>query len=148
MSTTVAEPGQTGSVENDRINALTTDEALARLRTSARGLTEDEAYARLKQVGPNVLPAKVGRPIIFKFIHQFTTLFAIMLEVAAVLVVIAALLSSGASRQDNINVAVAIVGVVLLNAIIGFFQEYRAEKATEALQKLVPQTPRSCARAR
>jgi P-type Ca2+ transporter type 2C len=108
------------------------------LDTSPQGLTEDEAFARLAKHGKNVLPTKVSRPIIFKFVDQFTSLFAIMLEVAAVLVFIAAMLSTGASRQDNINVTIAIIAVVLLNATIGFFQEYRAEKATEALQKLVP----------
>ena len=108
------------------------------LGTSPKGLAEDDAFTRLQQQGKNVLPTKVGRPIIFKFLDQFTSLFAIMLEVAAVLVFIAAMLSTGASRQDNINVTIAIIGVVLLNATIGFFQEYRAEKATEALQKLVP----------
>jgi len=108
------------------------------LGTSPKGLGAAEAAARLQQHGQNVLPTKVGRPIIFKFLDQFTSLFAIMLEVAAVLVFIAAMLSTGASRQDNINVTIAIIGVVLLNATIGFFQEYRAEKATEALQKLVP----------
>ena len=108
------------------------------LGTSPQGLTEDEAFARLTTYGRNVLPAKVSRPIIFKFVDQFTSLFAIMLEVAAVLVFIAAMLSTGASRQDNINVTIAIIAVVLLNATIGFFQEYKAEKATEALQKLVP----------
>ncbi len=118
--------------------SLPFEEIFERLQTSPRGLTEDEAFQRLAQYGPNTLPTKVGRPIIYRFFDQFTTLFAIMLEVGALLVFIAALLSTGSSRQDNINVTIAIVGVVLLNATIGFFQEYRAEKATEALQKLVP----------
>ena len=137
--------------DHDSAPAETTQSALAagiwglpaaevfdRLQTSPRGLTEDEAFRRLKQYGRNTLPAKVGRPIIFRFFDQFKTLFAIMLEAAAVLCVLAAMLSHGSDRQDQINVAIAIVGVVLLNATIGFFQEYRAEKATEALQKLVP----------
>jgi len=118
--------------------ALPQEDVFGFLRTSARGLVEDEAFRRLRSYGRNVLPTKVGRPIYFRFLDQFTSLFAIMLEVAAVLVFIAAMLSTGASRQDNINVTIAILGVVLLNATIGFFQEYRAEKATEALQKLVP----------
>jgi len=118
--------------------ALPEEQVYRELGTSPKGLTEDVAFARLQEHGKNVLPTKVGRPIIFKFLDQFTSLFAIMLEVAAVLVFVAAMLSTGAARQDNINVTIAIIGVVLLNATIGFFQEYRAEKATEALQKLVP----------
>jgi magnesium-transporting ATPase (P-type) len=117
---------------------MSADEVFERLQTSPKGLTEDEAFRRLKHYGHNTLPAKVGRPIIFRFFDQFKTLFAIMLEVAALLCVIAAVLSTGSGRQDQINVTIAIVGVVLLNATIGFFQEYRAEKATEALQKMVP----------
>ncbi len=117
---------------------LPDDEVFEHLGSSRAGLTEDEAFRRLQQNGRNVLPAHVSRPIIYKFIDQFTSLFAIMLEVAAALVFVAALLSTGQSRQDNINVTIAILGVVLLNGVIGFFQEYRAEKATEALQKLVP----------
>jgi P-type Ca2+ transporter type 2C len=113
-------------------------EVLPALQTDVRGLTGDEAARRLETYGRNVLPPRVGRPIYFKFLDQFTSLFAIMLEVAAVLVFIAAMLSTGESRQDNINVTIAIIAVVILNATIGFFQEYRAEKATEALQKLVP----------
>ena len=118
--------------------ALPEEQVYEELGTSPKGLTEDEAFARLQKCGHNTLPAKVGRPIIFKFLDQFTTLFAIMLEVGALFTFIAAMLSSGSSKQDNINVTIAILGVVLLNGVIGFFQEYRAEKATEALQKLVP----------
>jgi magnesium-transporting ATPase (P-type) len=130
---------ETAPPQVDGIWSLPGDEVFDRLETSPRGLTEDEAFRRMKKYGPNTLPAKVGRPIIFRFFDQFTTLFAIMLEVGALLCAVAAVLSHGSSRQDNINVTVAIIGVVLLNATIGFFQEYRAEKATEALQKLVPQ---------
>jgi len=118
--------------------ALPEDKVYEELGSSPKGLAEDEAFARLEKHGHNTLPAKVGRPIIFKFLDQFTTLFAIMLEVGALFTFIAAMLSSGSSKQDNINVTIAILGVVLLNGVIGFFQEYRAEKATEALQKLVP----------
>ena len=132
-------PETTQSSLSAGIWSLSLEEVFERLQTSPRGLTEDEAFRRLKQYGRNVLPAKVGRPIIYRFFDQFKTLFAIMLEAAAVLCVIAALLSHGSDRQDQINVTIAIVGVVLLNATIGFFQEYRAEKATEALQKMVPQ---------
>jgi len=117
---------------------LADDDVFGALGTSPQGLAEDEAFARLAKHGRNILPTKVSRPIFFKFVDQFTSLFAIMLEAAAVLVFIAAMLSTGASRQDNINVTIAIIAVVLLNATIGFFQEYKAEKATEALQKLVP----------
>jgi len=118
--------------------ALPEERVYEALGTAPNGLTEDDAFSLLQQHGKNVLPTKVGRPIIFKFLDQFTNLFAVMLEAGALFTFIAALLSSGSGRADNINVTIAILGVVLLNGVIGFFQEYRAEKATEALQKLVP----------
>ena len=127
--------GRDGAPELWRLDE---DEVFAHLGSSRSGLAGDDASRRLRQHGHNVLPAKVGRPIVYKFLDQFTSLFAIMLEVAALLVFVAAMLSTGSSRQDNINVTIAIIGVVLLNGVIGFFQEYRAEKATEALQRLVP----------
>jgi len=119
--------------------SLSEQEVFEALDTSPAGLSEAEAEARLRRYGPNILPAKTGKPITNRFFQQFTDLFAILLEVAALLTLAAAFLSTGSGRTDNLNVTYAIVTVVLLNAIIGFFQEYRAEKATEALQKLVPQ---------
>jgi magnesium-transporting ATPase (P-type) len=144
-SATLQSPATTpasGDSPEPGVWSLSEEEVFGRLQTSPRGLTEDEAFRRLKTYGRNVLPTKVGRPIFYRFLDQFRTLFAIMLEAGALLTLIAALLSTGASRQDNINVTIAILGVVILNATIGFFQEYRAEKATEALQKLVPQNAR------
>ena len=98
--------------------AISEEQIYEELGTSPKGLTEDEAFARLQKHGHNSLPAKVGRPIIFKLFDQFTTLFAIMLEAAAVLVFFAAMLSHGSDRQDQINVMIAIIGVVLLNGAL------------------------------
>ena len=119
------------------------EEVYERLETCAAGLSPEEAQSRLRGYGPNTLPARAGRPIIYRFFQQFVDLFAILLEMAAALTFTAAMLSQGADRADNLRVAFAILGVVLLNAIIGFLQEYRAEKATEALQKLVPQNAKA-----
>jgi magnesium-transporting ATPase (P-type) len=136
---TLADPAGT-SVAPERVDiwVLPQEQVYDELRSSPDGLGAAEAATRLQQHGRNELPAAVGRSIALKFLDQFTSLFAIMLEAGALLVFVAAMLSTGASRQDNINVTIAIVGVIVLNATIGFFQEYRAEKATEALQKLVP----------
>lgn len=134
----MSEPSNAGPSSGDLLSSLSVDEVFERLQTSARGLTEDEAFRRRGEYGPNVLPARVGRPVIFKFFDQFRSLFAAMLEVGALLSLVGAFLSHGSSRQDNLNVTFAIIGVVFLNAAIGFLQEYRAEKATEALQMLVP----------
>ncbi len=118
---------------------LSEEEVFEALGTSPAGLDREEAARRLGLHGANVLTARRRRPIIYRFFQQFTDLFAVLLEVGALLTLIAALLSTGAERADNLHLTFAIIGVVLLNAVIGFFQEYRAEKATQALQRLVPQ---------
>jgi magnesium-transporting ATPase (P-type) len=118
---------------------LSEEEVYEKLGSSPAGLRTQDAANRLEKYGPNVLTARHRRPIIYRFFQQFRDLFAVLLEVAALLVFIAAMLSTGPDRVDNLRVTAAILGVVVLNAAIGFFQEYRAEKATEALQKLVPQ---------
>jgi P-type Ca2+ transporter type 2C len=125
------------------IPRLAEDQVYAELGTSPKGLTTAEAAERLRTHGANTLPVKAGQPLIYKLAAQFTQLFAILLEVAAVLVFVAAMLSHGPDRSDNLNVTFAIIGVVILNAAIGFLQEFRAEKATEALRKLVPATAKA-----
>lgn len=117
------------------ISSLAPSEAYKKSKTSRRGLTSEAAAKKLSEYGPNVLVAQKATPIYYRFIAQFTDLFAVLLEIGSLI----AFASYFISRDIyQLYVAAAIIMVVILNAIIGFFQEYRAEKATEALKKLVP----------
>jgi P-type Ca2+ transporter type 2C len=111
------------------------------LESSPRGLTSQEAAARLARVGPNELPKARGRPLVFRFFEQFTDLFAVVLLVASAITFVAYVVQVP-HDVGNLQLAIAILGVVLLNAVIGFFQEYSAERTSEALKALVPKACR------
>ena len=108
--------------------------------TSPRGLTPDEAARRLASHGPNELPHVRPQPLVLRFARQFTDLFAIVLLVAAAVTLAAYLVPP--HDPGNLQLGAAILGVVVLNACIGFLQEYSAERTTEALRALVPETAR------
>ncbi|MDI6806596.1 MAG: cation-translocating P-type ATPase [Candidatus Aenigmarchaeota archaeon] len=104
----------------------TVDDILKLLNTSKNGLTEDEAEKRLKKYGPNLI-AKKRRLDPFKILaRQFTSFLVLLLVFAAFISFLI-----GAELD-----AMVISAIVVLNAALGFFQEYRAEKALEALKKL------------
>ena len=110
------------------IAALAAGEVLRVLQTSRRGLSSAEAAARLAGDGANLL-ARAPRPRLWRrFVVQFKDLFAVVLLAASVLSML-----SGSSE-----ITIAILAVVLLNAIVGFVQEYRAQRAVDALTRLVP----------
>jgi calcium-translocating P-type ATPase len=92
------------------------------------GLSRAEAAARLTRDGPNCLPEpptrRRGRQLAAQFVH----FFALMLWVAGALAIVAGLPELG----------VAIFGVVLLNGLFAFLQEFRAERAAERLRDLLP----------
>ncbi|MCS6934312.1 MAG: cation-translocating P-type ATPase [Chitinophagales bacterium] len=90
------------------------------------GLTASQAAMQLKKYGPNELEEKKKRPAWILFLHQFQDFMILILIAAAVL--------SGA-LGDLID-TIIIIGIIVLNALIGFVQEYRAEKAMEALKKM------------
>ncbi len=97
------------------------------LSTSEQGLTESEAAKRLTQYGPNRLveEAKISRLVIL--LHQFTSpLIYILLIAAAVTVFLREYIDTG-----------VILAVVLLNALIGYIQEFKAEKSVRALKRLL-----------
>ncbi|KKM84366.1 hypothetical protein LCGC14_1299910, partial [marine sediment metagenome] len=98
------------------------------LGTSNDGLSNEEVANRQEQYGPNIIEEVKGRPLILKFVENFYHLFALLLWGAAVLAVIA----------GTPELTYAIVGVIIINAIFSFWQEFKAEKATAALKELLP----------
>jgi Ca2+-transporting ATPase len=110
----------------------TADAALAHFDSSAKGLTETEAQQRLVRFGPNRLKEKPQRPVWMKFLDQFKNLLVIVLIGAAAL----------AGAIGDIKDALVILVVVVFNACLGFYQEYRAEATLAALKKMLAQYAR------
>lgn len=99
----------------------------ARLATSASaGLTEAEAETRLQRIGLNQIPRARRRSLLLLFLRQFSDSIVLVLAVAAVLAGVIG------EPQDT----AAIGAILLLNAVLGFIQEYRAERAVEALRAI------------
>jgi Ca2+-transporting ATPase len=120
----------TGAAELQRSEAWWTlgpDETIAALATDAqRGLSASEAGSRLDSFGPNELEEEPGKPPWLMFLGQFANTMIVVLLIAALVTVFVG------ERQD----AVVIIAIVVLNAVIGFVQEYRAEQAMHALQSM------------
>ncbi len=118
-----------------KISQLTADEALASLRSGREGLPSPEAARRLAEFGPNRVEELKREPMLLRFARQFTHFFALILWLAAGLAFIAAVYGPG---QGMGTLGLAIVGVIALNGLFSFFQEYRAERAIAALRALLP----------
>jgi sodium/potassium-transporting ATPase subunit alpha len=118
-----------------KINELARDDVFRTLVTSDRGLSEDEAARRLAEFGPNAIRAARKRPLALRFLGQFTHFLAVILWIAAGLSFLSEYLNPGGGM---LTLGLAIVGVIVINALFTFIQEYRAEKALEALKRLLP----------
>jgi len=110
------------------------DAIIIALATDARrGLTEAEARSRLQRDGRNELTAEKPAPALRKFLAQF-------MDVLVILLLIATAISAGLwliQRDEPLPYeAIAILAVVLLNAVMGYIQEARAESAVAALRKM------------
>mgnify|MGYP000879977724 CR=1 FL=1 len=113
---------------------LAARDVVAQLQTDpARGLSSEEAQRRLQQYGPNQLEAKPPIPKWRKFLAQFTNPLVLLLLVAVVISLVAWYIEG---MHEPPYEAIAIIAIVLLNAVIGYFQEERAEQAVAALQKM------------
>ncbi len=105
------------------------------LATSPQGLSAEDVRRRTLKHGPNSLHALRGTPLISRFARQFTHFLALLLWVAAGLAFLAEALHAG---EGMATLGWAILGVILINAIFAFFQEYRAERAVQALRGMLP----------
>ncbi len=120
-----------------KINNLTTEEVFRSLVTSKQGLSSEEAGRRLAEFGRNEITAMKRRPLVFRLLGQLTHFLAVLLWIAAALSFLSEYLHPG---EGMLMLGAAIVAVIIINAIFTFIQEYRAEKALEALKKLLPFT--------
>jgi Ca2+-transporting ATPase len=106
---------------------LNSEDILRKLNTSEEGLTDKGVKERLKQYGPNKLAEeeKINRLKIL--LHQFTSPLIYILILAAIVTFL---------LKEYIDTGV-IMAVVLLNAIIGYIQEFKAEESVRALKKMI-----------
>ena len=96
------------------------------LGSSLHGLSSAEAKNRLEEYGPNELTEKEKKSVVMMFLEQFKDVMIMVLMVAAVV--------SGIVGEPSDTIAIGVI--VVLNAVIGFIQEYRAERAMAALKKM------------
>ena len=112
------------------------EQLYAHLHSSAQGLAQPEATQRLEKYGANRIEEIAGQSFIGKLFKEFTHFFALILWLAAGLAFFAEWKDPG---QGMATLGYAVLGVILVNGLFSFWQEYRAEKALAALRNLLPQ---------
>jgi Ca2+-transporting ATPase len=106
---------------------MTVQEALDALGTTPKGLPREESERRLAEHGPNELSAELKAPKWTLFLSQFRDLLVLILIIAAVIS-----FTIGSVRDGAVMMA-----IVIVNAVIGFVQEYKAEKIVDSLKNLI-----------
>ena len=106
--------------------ALNKEDVFKELKTSKKGLTKKEVEERLVNYGNNELKTKKKATGFKIFFRQFTDFLIILLLIATVI---------SLSLKEYLD-AIAMFSIVILSTILGFYQEYNAEKAIEALKKI------------
>ena len=103
------------------------EDILSKYQTSQEGLTKSEVEKRQKKYGKNKLKEKKPTPLIVLFLTQFVDALIALLVIAAI---------AAFAIGDVIDASVILIAV-LLNAILGFIQEYRSQKAVETLKTMM-----------
>lgn len=115
-------------VEKEGFLTLTKEEIYQELDTGDTGLADTEVSRRLEEYGPNKLKKLAKKSLLKRFLYNFTNLLAVLMWIGSGL----------AFLVEMKEVGWAIIAVIIINAIFSFWQEFKAEKAIEALKNLIP----------
>jgi len=115
-------------------SSTTADAVLEELQTSMSGLEESQIAGLRKQYGLNEMPQK-RRSVVMLFLRQFNDILVYILLGALALALALRIAEGNASLEHSIDI-IAILAILILNAVLGFVQEYRAEQELQSLQKL------------
>ncbi|MBR5408657.1 cation-translocating P-type ATPase [Candidatus Saccharibacteria bacterium] len=110
---------------------LNVNEALELLNSNLDGISSAEAKTRLEKYGENALKNVHKRSKFLKFIDQFKNLMVGILLAAAVVSLVVSILN-----HESFIDSIAIIAIVILNAVLGYFQEEKADEAVNALSKM------------
>jgi Ca2+-transporting ATPase len=111
-------------------HSTSAEETLKELNSNEHGLSQPEAQKRLAEYGPNELQKEKGSSPIKMLLEQFTDILIVILLVATAL----------SLAIGEIVDAIVIIAIVLATAVLGFVEEFRSEKAVEALKKMTAPT--------
>lgn len=111
------------------------EEVFSSVKSSAAGLTAAEAQKRLAEHGENKLQEGKKKSLVRRLLEQFTDPMIIILIIAAVISAITSIVEHEAPTD-----VIIILAVVIINAVLGVYQESKAEKAIEALQEMAAAT--------
>lgn len=117
-----------GGIEKEGFLALSKEDIYLELATGDSGISRISAQERLEVYGPNKLKTIRRTPLIVRFIYNFTNLLAVLMWIGSGLSFWAQMPEAGW----------ACIVVIFVNAIFSFWQEFKAEKAIDALKKLIP----------
>lgn len=115
--------------------ALTKEKLFADLQTNEKGLSDEESQNRLTTYGPNTLTAKKKISPLALYIEQFKNTLTLILMGSAFLILF--IYYFGEREQSDLIEAGLILAIILMITILGFIQEYKAEKAIESLKQLL-----------
>ncbi len=114
------------SLEN--IYKLTPNDACLALNSRISGLTAEEVTEKQATFGKNTITEKKGKPAILIFLHNMSSMMAVLLWFGGTIAIIA--------QMPELGIAIFLVNII--NGAFSFWQEFRAGKATDALKKMLP----------